>query len=183
MTASLFLEVAACGSISPVTGPSAPVPSTSTGIAAPGRSRLLGNWRSVNTSVTFVQRTGSVPRLFTCQGSFSVTSQNGDTFSGVTNLSGNGYNSDRFCSQSGTLSGTVAPDGSISSAVLAPRLGAYQCTFVSGDDVFTGSVEPDGTMQVHMTDVWRCPANLDGGPAVPEQTEFERALTLSFVSS
>jgi hypothetical protein len=143
---------------------------------------LAGNWRTADASVTFVERATGDTRRFACQGSFTVSSQTGNAFSGTTNLSGNGYNSDRFCSQSGTLSGTLAPDGSIERAVLSPRVGAYQCTFVSGDGAFTGSVAADGTMRVSMTDVWRCPDNLDGGPTALPQTEFERALTLSFVA-
>jgi len=130
--------------------------------------------------VTFVERASGNTRRFSCQGSFSVTSQAGSLFSGTTNLSGNGYNSDRFCTQSGTLSGTLMPNGVIEHAVLAPGVGAYQCTLVSGDGALSGGVAPDGTMRVSTTDIWRCPANLDGG--VPQQLEFERALTLSFVA-
>jgi hypothetical protein len=53
---------------------------------------------------------------------------------------------------------------------------------MSGDGALTGSVAQDGTMRVSTSDVWRCPAGLDATPTSSQQSEFDRALTLSFVA-
>ena len=109
----------------------------------------------------------------------TVETQNGRTFSGRISTDGNGWNSDRFCTGGGTLSGEIlTPDAGSARARLDGGFSKNQCTFVSTSSEFTGNAR-EAEIRLQGTDILRCPVNLDGGPGMPF-VEFERTVTLAF---
>jgi hypothetical protein len=183
---SLVALTTACGGAvvsSSLTGPTpiaatapAPSPTAPAGQVYPS---LVGRWRSDGTRITYRNReTGVQLGSFNCEGSMNVASQTASEFAGTISTSGHGWNSDRFCTYVGELSAEMlSPAGAVRGRLDA-RIGAHQCTFVSGDGVFAGSATADA-IRLETTDVYRCPVNLDGGPGMPI-AEFERTVTLSF---
>jgi hypothetical protein len=107
-----------------------------------------------------------------------IESQDGGAFSGRLYTDGNGWNSDRFCTGGGTLTGEVLlPDGSSARARLDGGFSSNQCTLITAGEEFAG-VAHDSEIRLQRTDIMRCPANMDGGPGMPF-TEFERTVTLA----
>jgi hypothetical protein len=178
---ALFL-FAACGTVAP-SGPS-PISAS----AAPPRPvapaqpfpSLTGRWRTSGTRIGYRNiETGVTPDIYGCEGSLTIDSQHASAFSGRLNTTGHGWNSDRFCTGSGTLTGDIlSPDGTSVTARLDGGFSANQCTVVRQGDEFTG-VARDEEIRLQRIDVMRCPINLDGGPGMPF-VEFERTVTLAF---
>ena len=177
----------ACGSVTPAlpTGPSPASSSAATAPASPAPPAeavpsLVGRWRTAGTRIVYRNReTGTTPGIYSCQGSLTIESHNGRAFSGTLSTDGNGWNSDRFCTGWGTLTGeTLLPDAGSARARLDGGFSKNQCTFVAGGDEFTG-IAGDAEILLQRTDVLQCPVNLDGGPGMA-LAEFERTVTLSF---
>jgi hypothetical protein len=141
---------------------------------------LTGRWRAVGTRIVYRNiETGTTPGNYGCQGSLMIASQHGSTFIGSLDTSGSGFNTDRFCTGSGTLTGEMlSPDGSSARARLDREFSANQCTLVSGTDEFTGSAR-GAEIRLRRTDIMRCPVNMDGGPGMP-LADFERTVPLAF---
>jgi hypothetical protein len=123
-----------------------------------------------------------------CSGSFTITVQDRGTFAGPFGTQGGGWNSDRFCTASGTFTGEVlAPDGSVARARLEgnfqnwPRPSVWpSCEFVSrGDGIWTGSATSDD-IRLQRSDILRCPVNVDGGLTGMPMADFERTVSLAF---
>lgn len=148
---------------------------------------LTGDWRASGNTVFKNLGTGNSLTYGSCSGTFSVTLQDRDHFSGPLDTRGFGWNSDRFCTASGTMSGELVEfDGSIARARLDGNFQNWPtpsvlpaCEVVSaGDGVWTGSARSDA-ISLHVTDTLRCPANVDGGIIGIAMANFER--TVSFV--
>ena len=123
--------------------------------------------------------TGTTPGSYSCEGWLTIHSQNDGAFSGTFDTQGHGWNSDRFCTGSGTLTGDIlSPDGSSATARVDREFSANQCTLVRRGGEFTG-VARDVEIRMQRYDIMRCPVNMDGGPAMPF-VEFERTVTLAF---
>ena len=179
---------AACGSVAAMpTGPS----EVSASVApAPAQSfpSLTGRWRTFGKVEFRNLENGNTLSWGGCSGSFTITAQNGSTFTGSFDTQGGGWNSDRFCTASGTFNGELlAPDGSVARARLEgnfqnwPRPSVSpSCEFVSpGDGVWSGSATSD-EIRLQISDVLRCPVNVDGGlPGMP-MADFERTVSLTF---
>jgi hypothetical protein len=132
--------------------------------------------------------TGNTLRWGSCSGSYTITAQDGSTFTGTFSTQGGGWNSDRFCTASGTFSGELlAPDGSAARARLEgtsqnwPRPSVTpSCEFLSrGDGVWTGSASGD-EIRLQVSDTLRCPENVDGGLIGMPMADFERTVSLTF---
>jgi len=183
----LSLLLVACGTVTPEL-PTGPSPDSSTPATAPAAPAppadvfpsLVGRWRTAGTNVVYRNReTGTTPGSYSCQGSLTIESQGGRTFSGLLSTDGNGWNSDRFCTGGGTLIGEVLMPGTGSArARLDGGFSKNQCTLVSAAGEFTG-IARDAEIRLQGTDILRCPVNLDGGPGMPF-VEFERTVTLAF---
>lgn len=141
---------------------------------------MTGRWRTYATRIVYRNLdTGATPGNYGCSGSLTIDSQEGRAFSGSLNIQGSGWNTDRFCTGSGTLTGELlSPDGSSARARLDRALSANQCTLVSGGNEFTGSAR-EAEIRLERADIMRCPVNMDGGPGMP-LADFERTVTLSF---
>jgi hypothetical protein len=123
-----------------------------------------------------------------CSGSFTITAQDGRTFTGSVNTQGSGWNTDRFCTAYGTFAGELlSPDGSVARAQLEgnfqnwPRPSVTPaCELISGGDgVWTGSATGD-EIRLQISDALRCAVNVDGGlPGIP-MADFERTVSLTF---
>jgi hypothetical protein len=176
----MFLTVA-CGSVAPAlpTAPTAVPLGTLSGPAAQAYPSLTGRWRAAGTRIVYRNlETGTTPGSYGCQGSLMIESQDGGAFSGRLYTDGNGWNSDRFCTGGGTLTGEVLlPDGSSARARLDGGFSSNQCTLITAGEEFAG-VAHDSEIRLQRTDIMRCPANMDGGPGMPF-TEFERTVTLA----
>jgi hypothetical protein len=149
---------------------------------------LIGQWRATGTTVFRNLETGSALNWGGCSGSFSVTAQDGSRFTGPLGTQGGGWNSDRFCTASGTFTGElVEPDGSVARARLEgnfqnwPRPSVSpSCEVISaGDGVWTGSASSDA-IRLQVRDRLRCPANVDGGLSGIPMANFERTVSLVF---
>jgi hypothetical protein len=149
---------------------------------------LTGQWRASGTTVFRNLETGSSLNWGGCSGSFTVTAQDGHRFSGPLGTQGSGWNSDRFCTASGTFTGElVEPDGSSARARLEgnfqnwPRPSVSpSCEVISaGDGVWTGSATSD-TIRLEIHDRLRCAANVDGGLSGTPMANFERTVSLVF---
>ena len=187
---SLFLTTG-CGQVDPLslTGPS-PLASSPAAPAPPAVQdfpSLTGRWRLSGGTALRNLDTGNTLTRGSCSGSFTIT-QDGATFSGPFNAQGGGWNSDRFCTASGTFTGELlTTDGSVAHARLQgnfenwPRPSVTpSCEFVSrGDGVWTGSATSDA-IRLEISDVLRCPVNADGGLAGMPMAEFERTVSLTF---
>ena len=120
------------------------------------------------------------PGTYSCEGSLTIDSQEGAAFTGRFSTQGHGWNSDRFCTGSGTLTGDITSrDGSSATARLDGGFSANQCTFAQRGRDFAGVVS-DLEIRLQKSDVMRCPVNMDGGPGIP-MVEFERTVTLAFL--
>jgi len=149
---------------------------------------LNGQWRVDGTAVFRNVDTGNALTFGSCSGLFEMTSQDGNRFSGTLQTHGFGWNSDRFCTATGTFSGELVEyDGSVARARLDgnfqnwPRPSVTpSCDVVSaGDGVWTGSAKSDG-MRLQVTDTLRCPVNVDGGMSNMPMATFERTMSLIF---
>lgn len=184
---ALLLSVACGGGVTPDL-PSGPSPETAnaTGAAAAPVApvqpfpSLTGRWRTSGTRIVYRNiETGTTPGTYSCEGWLTIDSQSGRTFSGSFGSQGHGWNSDRFCTGSGTLTGDIlSPDGSAATARLDGGFSANQCTFVRRGSDFVG-IARDAEIRLERSDMMRCPVNMDGGPGMPF-VEFERTVTLAF---
>ena len=113
----------ACGDVSGVpTGPS-PVSlaltADATAVVVQDFPTLTGRWRVSGTTVFRNLNTGNMLNWGGCSGSFTITAQDGQRFTGPLATQGGGFNSDRFCTASGTFTGElVERDGSVARARL-----------------------------------------------------------------
>lgn len=126
-----------------------------------------------------------------CAGSLTIASQAGRRFSGPLGTQGGGFNSDRFCTASGTFNGElVEGDGSMVRAQLAgnfqnwPRPSVSpSCEVISaGDGVWTGSASSDA-IRLQVRDTMRCAVNVDGGILGMPMADFERTVSFTFERS
>ena len=183
---------AACGGITAAmpTGPSAVTPNPATLEPAPDRDfpSLTGRWRASGRMTFRNLENGNTLPWGSCSGSFTITAQDCSTFTGPFSTQGGGWNSDRFCTASGTFTGELlAPDGSVARARLEgnvpnwPRPSVWpSCEFVSrGDGIWTGSATSD-EIRLQTSDILRCPVNVDGGLAGMPMADFERTVSLTF---
>lgn len=182
----------ACGGVTDVpTGPS-PVSLTVTpavtAVVAQDFPTLTGRWRASGTSVFRNVATGNMLNWGGCSGSFTVMEQDGQSFTGPLGTQGGGFNSDRFCTASGTFTGELMErDGSVARARLAgnfvnwPRPSVSpSCEVISaGDGVWTGSATKDA-IRLQVRDTLRCAANVDGGVIGMPMADFERTVSLTF---
>lgn len=179
----------ACGRVAPatLTGPSPIVPSP-----APVRPQdfpsLAGRWRAVGSVLFRNLENGSTLTWGGCSGVFTVTAQDGATFTGRVDTQGSGWNSDRFCTAKGTFTGDLlVADGSVARARLEgdfqnwPRPSVTPvCQFVSpGDGVWTGTATI-AEIRLQISDVLRCPVNGDGGLEGMPMAVFARTVSLTF---
>jgi hypothetical protein len=187
LIAALLLAVGCGGGVTPglPSGPSQPPDTAGAPGAAPGAPvrpfpSLTGRWRTSGTRIAYRNiETGIIPDSYNCEGSLTIDSQDGSVFSGTLNTTGHGWNSDRFCTGHGTLTGHIlSNDGSAATARLDGAISANQCTFVQRGSEFTG-VASDAEIRLQRNDIMRCPVNLDGGPGMP-LVDFERTVTLAF---
>ena len=146
---------------------------------------LSGRWRVSGTNVFRNVETGGTLNWGGCSGSFTITAQDGARFSGSLATQGGGWNSDRFCTASGTLSGELSNDSAARATLDGSRSWPRpsvnpSCEFVSaGDGTWTGSATSD-SIRLQTGDTLRCPVNVDGGlPGMPTAT-FERTVSLNF---
>jgi hypothetical protein len=148
---------------------------------------LTGQWRGGGTAVFRNLETGNALTFGSCSGTLTVTSQQDNHFSGQLDSRGFGWNSDRFCTASGTMSGElVAVDGSATAHLEGnfenwPRPAITpSCEMISaGDGIWIGSVATDA-IRLRVTDTLRCPASADGGPVGMPMANFERTVSLVF---
>jgi hypothetical protein len=183
----------ACGSVSAApTAPSSltqpPALLSAPGARAQNLLSLIGQWRATGTTVFRNLDTGNSLNWGGCSGSFAITTQDGHRFAGPIGTQGSGWNSDRFCTASGTFNGElVEPDGSIARARLEgnfqnwPRPSVSpSCEMISaGDGVWTGSATSD-EIRLQVRDRLRCAANVDGGLSGIPMANFERTVSLVF---
>jgi hypothetical protein len=147
---------------------------------------LSGEWSVAGTTVFRNLDSGNALTYGTCSGSFALT-QDADRFAGPLQVRGFGWNSDRFCTASGTLIGEVAT----SDSTVAARLeGNFQnwprpsvnpsCEMIeAGNGTWTGTASGDAIrLQIH--DTLRCAANVDGGIFGMPMANFERTVSLVF---
>ena len=182
----------ACGRVTGAipTGPSpvTPTPAALAPVAAQDFPSLTGRWRAWGSMTFRNLENGNTLARASCSGSFTITAQDRGTFTGAFGTQGGGWNSDRFCTASGTFTGELlAPDGSVARARLEgnfqnwPRPSVWpSCEFVSmGDGIWNGSATSDN-IRLQLSDVLRCPVNVDGGlPGMP-MADFERTVSLTF---
>jgi hypothetical protein len=182
----------ACGRVTGAmpTGPSPVTPNPAALAPVPTQDfpSLTGRWRASGGMVFRNLDNGNTLRWGSCSGSMTVTAQDGGTFTAPFGTQGGGWNSDRFCTASGTFTGELlAPDGSIARAWLEgnfpnwPRPSVYpSCEFVSpGDGIWTGSATSDD-IRLQTSDILRCPVNVDGGLFGMPMADFERTVSLTF---
>ena len=181
----------ACGRVTGAvpTGPSpAAQPTARAHMPAQDFPSLTGRWRASGRNVFRNLENGNTLSWGGCSGSFTITAQDAGAFTGTFGTQGNGWNSDRYCTASGTFTGELlAPDGSVAQARLEgnvpnwPRPSVWpSCEFVSrGDGIWTGSATSDD-IRLQTSDILRCPVNVDGGlPGMP-MADFERTVSLTF---
>jgi hypothetical protein len=187
LISSLFLSVGCGGATSdPLAGPSptianaAPAPPAAPVPPVQPFPSLTGRWRTSGTRIVYRNiATGTTPGTYSCEGSLTIESQEGSAFVGRLSTQGHGWNSDRFCTGSGTLTGAImSADGASATARLDGGFGVNQCTFLQRGDEFSGSAR-DNEIRLQRNDMLRCPVNMDGGPGMPF-VEFERTVTLAF---
>ena len=172
--------------------PTGPSDVTGTPAATPGSAQdfpsLTGRWRASGSMVFRNLENGNAQSWGNCSGSFTISTQNRGSFSGPFGTQGGGWNSDRFCTASGTLTGELAAsDRSVARARLEgnfqnwprPSVSPSCETVSAGDGAWTG-IATSADIRLQMTDVLRCPVNVDGGlPGMP-MANFERTVTLTF---
>ena len=181
----------ACGDFTDVpTGPS-PVglalTAGATVVVAQDFPTLTGRWRALGTTVFRNLATGNTLNWGGCSGSFTIA-QDGQRFTGPLGTQGSGFNSDRFCTASGTFTGELLErDGSVARARLEgnfqnwPRPSVSPaCEVVSaGDGVWTGSATAEA-IRLQVRDTLRCAVNVDGGATGMPVADFERTVSLTF---
>jgi len=149
---------------------------------------LSGRWRVSGTTAFRNVATGNVLNWGGCSGSFTITEQDGERFTGPLGTQGGGFNSDRFCTASGTFTGElIERDGSVARARLEgnfqnwPRPSVSpSCEVISaGDGIWTGSATRDG-IRLQVRDMLRCAASVDGGVIGMPMADFERTVSLTF---
>ena len=190
--ATIALSSACSSASASPTGPSslgqAPVLLSAPGAVAEILPSLIGQWRAIGTTVFRNLETGSSLNWGGCSGSFTITTQDGQRFAGPLGTQGGGWNSDRFCTASGTFTGElVEPDGSVARARLEgnfqnwPRPSVSpSCEMIAaGDGVWTGSATSDA-IRLQVRDRLRCAANVDGGLSGIPMANFERTVSLVF---
>ena len=172
------------------TGPSSVTPNPAVLAPVPAQDfpSLTGRWRTSGGMVFRNLQNGNTLRWGSCSGSFTITAQDRGTFTGPFGTQGGGWNSDRFCTASGTFTGELlAPDGSVVQARLEgnfqnwPRPSVWpSCEFVSpGDGIWTGSATSDD-IHLQISDILRCPVNVDGGLIGMPMADFERTVSFTF---
>jgi hypothetical protein len=148
---------------------------------------LTGRWRASGTTVFRNLETGNTLNWGGCSGAMTITGQDGTQFTGPLDTQGGGWNSDRFCTASGTFNGElVERDGFVARARLEgnfqnwPRPSVTpSCEMLSaGDGLWTGNATVDA-IRLEIRDRLRCAANVDGGVGVP-MANFERTVSLTF---
>jgi hypothetical protein len=101
---------------------------------------------------------------------------------------GGGWNADRFCTASATLTGELmARDGSQARAWLegtsrnwpSPAVSPSCELVAAGDGIWTGSATSDA-IRLQVVDTLRCAANVDGGIIGIPMANFERTVSLVF---
>ena len=149
---------------------------------------LVGRWRASGTTVFRNLETANMLNWGGCSGSFTITEQDGERFTGPLGTQGGGFNSDRFCTASGTFTGElIERDGSVARARLEgnfqnwPRPSVSpSCEVISaGDGIWTGSATRDG-IRLQVRDMLRCAASVDGGVIGMPMADFERTVSLTF---
>ena len=91
-----------------------------------------------------------------CDQLWFITAQSGGAFSGTYAARGHSLDSDKTCGYSGTVTGTVAPDGALTLR-LDPLVYYRGCTRVSGGDTFVGTFNSETTiLQAEVTDLVTC---------------------------
>jgi hypothetical protein len=182
----------ACGDVTGVpTGPSPVSLALTPGVTAAvvqDFPSLSGRWRASGTTEFRNVATGNVLNWGGCSGSFTITEQDGERFTGPLGTQGGGSNSDRFCTASGTFTGElIERDGSVARARLEgnfqnwPRPSVSpSCEIVSaGDGIWTGSATRDA-IRLQVRDRLRCAASVDGGVTGMPMADFERTVSLTF---
>jgi hypothetical protein len=170
------------------TGPSAIVLAltpTATAAVAQHLPTLTGRWRASGTTAFRNLSTGNTLNYGGCSGSLTVTSQDGEHFIGALGTQGGGYNSDRFCTASGTFNGEL--DGAGAKARLDGNFQNWpspavspSCEVISaGDGIWTGSASSDA-IQLQVRDTLRCAASVDGSMSGTPMADFERTVSLTF---
>lgn len=176
----MVVLTAACGSIASA------VPTAPSKVAFP---TLTGRWR-VSSSIIALRNIEKDATLTWggCSGWLTIDLQNDAAFRGSLSTQGSGWNSDRFCTASGTFAGTLlSADGTTAQARLDgdfqnwPRPSVTpSCELISaGDGMWSGSATSDA-IRLQVRDVLRCPVNGDGGIAGMPMADFERTVSLSF---
>ena len=183
---SAFVLTVACGQVSSpnLTGPSpiASAPTAASPVPLPAPLQplpsLLGRWIA-GAQVVLRNRESGAVHHFSCQGHFFISEETARYLVGSVNLHGGGWNSDRYCTLSGAVNVELqAADGRVARAIVERRISAVSCQFVSGDGIYTGSVE--GTrIRLEATDVLNCNASLVDGSGFP-RADFDRTVTLRF---
>jgi hypothetical protein len=158
------------------------------GVFAQNFPSLTGQWRATGTTVFRNLETGTSLNWGGCSGSFTITTQDGDKFTGPLGTQGGGWNSDRFCTATGTFTGElVEPDGSRARARLEgnfqnwPRPAVSpSCEMISaGDGIWTGSATSDA-IRLQVRDTLRCASSVDGALSGTAMANFERTVSLTF---
>lgn len=183
----------ACGGVSAApAGPSvtivAPAIASASAVLAQEFPSLTGRWRASGTTAFRNLDTGNMRNTGSCSGAFTIETQEAGQFAGPLNTQGSGWNSDRFCTASGTFTGElVEPDGSVARAELdgsfqnwpRPSVSPSCEVLAAGDGIWTGSAASD-EIRLQVRDSLRCPANVDGGIIGAPMADFERTVTLVF---
>ncbi len=158
--AAMALLMSGCGRTTTGGGanPAGPTPAPAPAPApspppAPQFPSLIGEWTG-SGSVTLTNRQTRVALPYGCERSFSVTTQAGGSFSGLTRWRGTGASSDPYCTHEGRFTATMTADGATSFRV-EPPIEARSCTRISGEDVFQGTTS-DASIQAEMSDVMSC---------------------------
>jgi hypothetical protein len=187
---SAFVLTVACGQASSpdLTGPSsiASAPTAASPVPLPAADpaplqplpSLVGRWFA-GAQVVLRNRESGAVHAFSCQGHFFITEESARSLVGSVNLQGGGWNSDRYCTLSGAVNLELqAVDGSLARATVERRISAVSCQFVSGDGIYTGTVEAN-RIRLETTDVLNCNAPLVDGSGFP-RADFDRTVTLRF---
>lgn len=140
----------------PSPGPS-PTPSPGPAPAPPQPFvALMGVWRG-HGGTEIRNNDNGVLNSYACSQNWSIAEQNGGQFSGWMESTGQGSNSDKFCTVGGTkFNAVMTAGGAITSLRLEHGIGAVGCTRVSGDGVYTGTVIDENNFRVEMTDQLTC---------------------------
>lgn len=142
---ALGLILSACGG----GGPAAP-----TAPPAPTIPQMLGGWGGTQADTWVGVDDGSITGGRSCNETWLITSQLGNTFSGVFQRAPG--NSD-VCARSGEISGNVNADGNFSVSYSGTGVSGG-CPIVSGDTLYRGVVSASGNITAGRVIVIRCPS-------------------------